>query len=65
MKIKIKRPNPFQIRIFDNLLLKLSQILKIEGQDAEYRRRHPDGRTRRGHTLKRVAVGHKIVAKTR
>ena len=35
MKIKIKGPNPFQIRIFDNLLPKLSRILKIKDQDVE------------------------------
>ena len=63
MKIKIKGPNPFQIQIFDNLLPKLSRILKIEGQDAESRRMRSDGWTRRGHALKRVAVGHEIAAK--
>ena len=65
MKIKIKRPNPFQIQIFDNLLPKLSRILKIEGQDAESKRRRPDGRTRGGHALKRVADGHEIATETR
>ena len=35
MKIKIKGPNPFQIQFFDNMLPKLSRILKIKGQDAE------------------------------
>ena len=65
MKIKIKGPNPFQIHIFDNLLPKLSRILKIEGQDAESKRRRPDGQTRGGHALKHVAVGHEIAVKTR
>ena len=49
LKIKIKGPNLFQIQIFDNLLPKLFQILKIEGPNAESRRRRPDGRTRGGH----------------
>ena len=65
MKIKIKGPNPFQIQIFDNLLPKLSRILKIEGQDAESKRRRPDKRTRGGHALKRMADSHEIVVKTR
>ena len=64
-KIKIKGTNPFQIWIFDNLLPKLSRVLKIEGLHAESRRRRPDGRTRGSHTRKRVAIGHAIVAKTR
>ena len=65
MKIKIKGPNPFQIQIFDNLLPKLSRILKNEGQDAESRKMCLDGQTRRGHALKRMAVGHEIAAETR
>ena len=63
MKIKIKESNPFQTRTFDNLLPKLSRILKIEGQDVESKRRRPDGQTRGGHTLKRVAIGHRKAAK--
>ena len=62
IKIKGKGTNPFQIRIFNNLLPKLSQVLKIEGLNAEFRRRHPNGRTRGGHARKRVAIGHAIVA---
>ena len=65
MKIKIKGPNPFQIQIFDNLLPKLSRIFKIEGQDAESKRGRPDGRTRGGHAVKRIAIGLRKAAKMR
>ena len=53
--LKIKGTNPFQIWIFDNLLPKLSRVLKIEGLHVEFRRRNPDGRTRGSHVRKSVA----------
>ena len=62
--LKIKGTNPFQIWIFDNLLPKLSRVLKIEGLHAESRRRRPDGRTREGQARKRVAIGHAIATET-
>ena len=34
LKIKIKGTNPFQIRIFDDLLPKLSRVLKIKSLNA-------------------------------
>ena len=62
-KFKDKSQIPLQIRICDNLLPKLSRVLKIEGLNAKSRRSNPDERTRGGHVRKRVAISHAIARK--
>ena len=53
------------IWIKGNLISKLSRKFNMKSQDADSRRKRPDGQTRGGHAPKRVARDHPRAAKTR
>ena len=54
-----------RIQNLGNLIIKLSRNPNIKSQDHTSRSRRPDGRTRRSHAPKRVAICHQIAAEAR